>query len=327
MSLAPGDLILFADWVPWLKSLWGGLSTWIKPLWIVVLGVAAVVAALWLLLWLLRLTAPRVAAIARNTAREAMSQPLFYVLLALGATALVIFPFVPHFTFGEDIKMLKAEGLTLIKLLAIVLAVWTASVSIADEIEGRTALTLLSKPVGRRKLLLGKFLGIFIPVAAMFIILGAVFLAGVSYKVVYDARETCSPDPTWEQCRNEMLQIAPGLVLSFFEAVVLASIAVAISTRLPMLANMLICAAIYAAGHLLPMLVELTADRLEFVGFAGRLLATVLPVLEYFSMETAISTGQTVPWAYVGASALYCVLYSGLALTTALLMFEDRDLA
>ena len=35
--------------------------------------------------------------------------------------------------------MLKAEGLTLIKVLAIVLALWTASVSIAEEIEGRTA--------------------------------------------------------------------------------------------------------------------------------------------------------------------------------------------
>ena len=37
-----------------------------------------------------------------------------------------------------------------------------------------------------------------------------------------------------------MLQIAPGLLLGFMEAVVLTAISVAISTRLPMLANLVI---------------------------------------------------------------------------------------
>ncbi len=284
------------------------------------LGLLALLGLGLILMHFFQRVVTKVAAVAWTTAKDSMSQPLFWVLLALGATAMILFPFVPHFTFGEDIK-------TLIKLLAIVLAVWSASVSIADEIEGRTALTLLSKPLGRLQLLLGKFIGILVPVAVMFIVLGALFLAAVSYKVVYDARETANPDPTWEQCRDEMVQVTPGLALSFFEATVLTSVAVAISTRLPMLANLLCCAAIYALGHLLPLLVDITADRLEYIGFVGRLLATLLPVLEYFSMETAISTGQAVPLAYVGAAALYCALYSGLALTVALFSFEDRDLA
>ena len=79
----------------------------------------------------------------------------------------MIFPFVPYNTFGEDVKMLKAEDLTLIKVLAIVLALWTASVSIADEIEGRTALTVLSKPISRRQFILGKYVGILVPVVAV----------------------------------------------------------------------------------------------------------------------------------------------------------------
>jgi ABC-type transport system involved in multi-copper enzyme maturation permease subunit len=65
-----------------------------------------------------------------------------------------------------------------------------------SKIEGRTALTLLSKPVSRRQFILGKFLGILMPVAIMFVVLGALFLASVSYKVVYDARETAQADPT-----------------------------------------------------------------------------------------------------------------------------------
>ncbi len=71
--------------------------------------------------------------------------------------------------------MLKAEGLTLIKVLAVILAVWTASVSISEEVEGRTALTLLSKPISRWKLVVGKFLGVIGPVVVMFLILSPLF--------------------------------------------------------------------------------------------------------------------------------------------------------
>ena len=68
--------------------------------------------------------------------------------------------------------MFKDSGLILVMLLAILVAVWSASVSVADEIEGRTALTVLSKPVRRHQFILGKFAGILWPVALMFILLG-----------------------------------------------------------------------------------------------------------------------------------------------------------
>jgi len=307
--------------------LFGATITWIKPLWIVGVGAAAAVAGLVVLSLFLQLVASKVVAIARTTAKEALSQPLFYVLLVIGVFAIILFPFIPYNTFGEDIKMLKAEGLTLIKILAIILAVWTASVSIAEEIEGRTALTLLSKPIGRRQLILGKFLGVIAPVAILFIILGALFLSSVSYKVVYDARESSMPEPEPQQCQEEMVQIVPGLALSFMEAVVLASISVAISTRLPMLANLVICVSIYVLGHLVPLLVESALGQFAIVGFVGRFLAAVLPVLGHFGMETAISTGQQVPPIYLAATACYCVLYSAAAMLLALLLFEDRDLA
>jgi len=301
--------------------------TWIRPLWRVGVGVVAVLAGLGALIVLFGMLFPRTAAIARTTAREAMAQPLFYVLLGIGVFAILIFPFVPYHTFGEDVKMLKAEGLTLIKVLAIVLALWTASVSIAEEIEGRTALTLLSKPISRRQLVVGKFLGIIIPVAIVFVVLGGLFVATVSYKVVYDARESARPEPTSAECVAEMAQIAPGLVLSFLEAVVLASISVAISTRLPMMANLTICASVYVLGHLVPVLVSSAVGQFAIVGFVASLLTVILPVLDHFNMETAISTGRMVPWLYLGWAVIYCVLYSTVAMFMALLLFEDRDLA
>ncbi|MGW8257366.1 MAG: ABC transporter permease [Thermoguttaceae bacterium] len=317
MTLHPDVLILFGT----------VNSSWLKPLWLVGLGALIVLLCLAGFVAVVNRFAPKIGAIARTTAKEGVSQPLFYVILTIGIVGLIFFPFIPYNTFGEDVKIVKDTGLTLIMVLSIILALWTASVSIAEELEGRTALTVLSKPIGRREFILGKFLGILGPVAILFIVLGAIFLASVSFKLAYDARESGQPDPTWQQCQAEMLQIAPGLALAFMETVVMTSISVAISTRLPMMANLLICMSIYVLGHLVPLLANSALEQIEQVGFIAGLLSAVLPVLDHFNVYTAIATGQQVPLSYLGWAALYCLLYSTLALLVSLLLFEDRDLA
>jgi ABC-type transport system involved in multi-copper enzyme maturation permease subunit len=304
-------------------------NAWIPPLWRVALGAAIAIACLYALSFLFQLAAPRMIAIARATAKEAIAQPLFFIVLLLGIFLLVISTIVPYNTFGEDIKIYKDSGLTLIMLLSVGFALWTASLSIAEEIEGRTALTVLSKPIARWQFILGKFFGILWPVAVLFVVLGAVFLSCVSYKVAYDARETSQQDPTAEVCLEQMEQIAPGLALVFMEAAVLAAVSVAISTRLPMLANLVICGSVYFLGHLVPILANSAVGKIPQVGFVASLLSAVLPVLENFSV-TAIAylePKNVVPLSYVGMSGVYCLLYCGVAMLLALLLFEDRDLA
>jgi ABC-type transport system involved in multi-copper enzyme maturation permease subunit len=293
---------------------------------IVPLTAAAVIALVALYLGL-RLLSPKVAAIALTTARESMSQPLFYLALGLGVCGLIAFVFIPYNTFGEDIKMLKDSGLIWIMIWGIIVAVWSASVSISEEVEGRTALTVLSKPVKRRQFILGKFLGVLGPVVVLFVVLGLLFLLTVSYKVVYDARESAKTEPAWQLCFFEMMQIVPGLVLAFFETVVLAAISVAISTRLPMLANLIICSSIYVLGHLVPMIVNSSVGDFEIVRFFGQFIATVLPVLDHFNIQAAVAAGAEVPLSYLGWAFLYCILYSAIAMLLGLAMFEDRDLA
>lgn len=287
----------------------------------------ASVLGLFAVYFLVRWLAPRVSIIATATAKEAIAQPVFLLLTIVGIAALIAFIYVPYNTFGEDVKMLKTSGMTLIKVLAIIVALWTASVSVADEIEGRTALTVLSKPVGRRQFIFGKFLGIIWPIVLMFVILGIIFLLTVSYKVVYDARESSKAVPDWQQCFEEVVRIAPGLVLAFFEAVVMAAISVAISTRLPMLPNLVICGSIYVLGHLGPLIANSAVGEIVFVKFIGRLISVALPVLDHYEIEGAIAGASTVPAAYLWTALLYSVLYCLAAMLLALIFFEDRDLA
>jgi ABC-type transport system involved in multi-copper enzyme maturation permease subunit len=288
---------------------------------------AAAVVGLYLFYGLLYWLLPGISTIALATSKEAVAQPIYLLAMLIGLFLLVLYIYIPYNTFGEDVKMYKDSGMMTIMVLAILVALWTASVSVADEIEGRTALTLLSKPISRRQFVLGKFLGIVWPVLLMFVVLGAWMLLWTSYKVVYDARETSNPDPTWQLCSAEMIGTVPGLVLSFMETVVLAAISVAISTRLPMLPNLLIVGSIYVLGHLGPLIAQSSVGQNEFVAFFGQLIALVLPVLDHFNIQAAVAGGVRVPADYLAWALLYCVMYSAVAMLLALILFEDRDLA
>jgi ABC-type transport system involved in multi-copper enzyme maturation permease subunit len=305
------------------------MAAWIPPLGWIILGVIVAALALFGLSALFQVSAPRMAAVALAAAKEAVSQPIFFIVLFIGIFLLTLLTFLPYNTFGEDLKFYKDCGLQAIMILSTFLALWTASLSIAEEIEGRTALTVLSKPIARWQFILGKFFGILWPVAVLFIVLGALFLSCVSYKVSYDARETSQTDPTPAICLEQVTQIAPGLALVFMETAVLAAISVAISTRLPMLANLMICLSIYFLGHLIPVLANSAVGKIPQVGFIASLLSAILPVLENFNVSAIayFEPGKVVPLSYIGMAGLYCLTYCGLAMLLALLLFEDRDLA
>ena len=269
---------------------------------------------------------PKVAAIAWTTSKEAMSQPLFYVFLAIGVFGLILFPFVPYNTLGEDIKMVKDEGLTLIMVLSILLALWTASLSIAEEIEGRTALTLLSKPVGRREFIFGKFLGILMPVVIMFLVSARLSGQRVVQGGLRRPRDRPWPSRRWPTARWKCSMWprsavglhggggADGHQRGDFHAAA-------------------------DAGQPDHLRVDLRvgppgADPGQFGGgtervrpLRGQPAGRHLPVLDHFNISAGISAGQNVPGEYLAWAGLYCLIYSTVAMLVALLLFEDRDLA
>ena len=283
--------------------------------------------------------------VAKATTKEAVRQPVFFLMLLISAAILVLNTFLPFFSLGEDVKMLKDCGLATILISGLLLAVWTASSSIAAEIEGKTTMTLLSKPLNRRQFIIGKYLGILQAVLYLIVPLGIVFLALIYYKVGYDARESSQTVPElfdwvsvgWlpfelptpvHQRWISTTHILPVLVLIFFEAAILTAISVAISTRAPMVVNIVTCLAVYVVGHLAPVLVQVSTENqlLENVQFVARLIATVLPALANFDSQGAVATGVIVPPDYLMWAGLYCVAYSTVAILMAFILFEDRDL-
>ncbi|MEC9092478.1 MAG: ABC transporter permease [Planctomycetota bacterium] len=290
----------------------------------------SIVTGIFLFAVFLRGFAPKVTAVSISTFKTEVSQPVYLILMITAIVGVGLFVILPYNTFGEDIKMLKDAGLTLILVFSIFLAIWAASKSIAEEIEGRTALTVLSKPIGRRQFIIGKFVGIAWALAIFAIIVGiVVFIPAISYKATYDAKEASEEAIKWQECYAETVKIVPGIALGFMETLVFIAISVTISTRLPIMANILICFSIYVLGHLTPLIVQSTiaVDAFETVVFFGQLVATIFPVLDHFNIQAAISGDAVVPMSYLGWSLIYCMVYGGIALLLGLIFFEDRDVA
>ncbi len=138
-------------------------------------------------------------AIAGNTFLEAIRQPIFFVLTLAGCllqTAnLALSAYSMGFTeegkevSGDD-KLLLDMGLATVFVVATLLAAFVATNVISREIENKTALTVVSKPVGRPLFVLGKYLG---AVGAITLSLASMipfFFLAIRHEVMSTARDS-----------------------------------------------------------------------------------------------------------------------------------------
>ena len=286
----------------------------------------------------------RIGVIARATTKEAIRQPLFLLLLAISSLILILNSVMPFFTLEDDVKMLNECGLATLLIAGALLAVWTAGTSITSEIEGKTAMTLLSKPIDRRQFILGKYLGIVQAVIWMFAILTLLFSMLIFLKVGYDQRERSEDiTPKWQWYKvaeveipvphpdrvRVIAQLLPGVALAFLQVCVLGAISVTVATRMPMVMNLVICFTVFVIGNLTEVIVNRTVagEANESVTFTARLISMVVPSLSTFNVSSAVATGRVVPQDYLGLSFVYAVTYIGAMLLLGFILFEDRDLA
>jgi ABC-type transport system involved in multi-copper enzyme maturation permease subunit len=304
--------------------------------------------------WLLLLTWPRGGAVALAAFREWLRHPLFW-FIAVGAIGLILVsPIIPYFTLGEDMKMVKELGYDTIMMSSVVFGVIAAAMSISEEIEGRTAITLMSKPVSRRQFLLGKFAGIFMVALLMTGGLSIIFGLVLWYKNLHPddvnaafaapavANSFASSISSWGDGPaglsrgviwwfSETWELIPGLVLGLSEVMMLIAVAVALATRLPMILNLVFCSVVFFLSQLTPMLGQVSQRKFPLVQFVANLFDSLLPALKFLKYGNVIvlpnppNPGEFA--FYVGTAMLLSVVYTAIALLFGLIMFEDRDLA
>ncbi|MHC4696928.1 MAG: hypothetical protein ACYTFA_09310 [Planctomycetota bacterium] len=98
--------------------------------------------------------------LALNTFVETIRQPIYGVIL-LGTFALLVLNVsLAAFTLDDDDKLLLDLGLSTLLLSGLFLSAFSAAEVLHREIENKTVLTVISKPVSRPLFILGKFTGL-----------------------------------------------------------------------------------------------------------------------------------------------------------------------
>ena len=114
-------------------------------------------------------------AIARNTYLESVRQPVVLVILSIGILLTIMSNPLAGWTMQDDQRMFVDIGLSTVFISTALLAAFIATNAISREIDNRTVLTVISKPVPRPVFVVGKYIGVSITMLVSLAVLALVF--------------------------------------------------------------------------------------------------------------------------------------------------------
>lgn len=254
----------------------------------------------------------RIIAIAGNAFREAVRDRVLYnlVLFVLLLTGAAIF--IGELSGGQERKIIVDLGLSAMLLFGVFIAIFVGVGLVYKEIERRTVYAIFSKPVGRGEFIIGKYLGLCLTLLVNVAVMGA----GVSLALIYVSRG-------WDPL---VLSVWPAILLIYFELAILTGIALLFSSFSSPALSALLTFFVFIIGHFSSDLKGLATS----MGSAGarwlfRGLYYLLPNLANLSYITPAAHGQTPPAAQVAATILYALVYIGVILSIATLIFRRRN--
>ncbi|HEX6183580.1 MAG TPA: ABC transporter permease subunit [Pyrinomonadaceae bacterium] len=255
--------------------------------------------------------ASRVAAIARNTFREAVRDRVLYnlVLFVLILTGGAVF--LGELSAAQETKIIVDMGLSAALLFGVFIAIFVGVGLVYKEIERRTVYAIFAKPVGRAEFLLGKYLGLCLTLAVNVAVMGA----GVSLALLY-VRGGWHP---------MVLSIWPAVALVYVELMILVAVALLFSSFSSPALSALLTFAVFVIGHFSAALKGLAATA----GGAARVLFGalyyLLPNLSNYAYITAASHGRTPTAADFFGGIAYGLAYIAVLLAASALIFQRRN--
>lgn len=135
--------------------------------------------------------------IARNTLVESLRQPIFFVLIFVSGLFQALNTAASGFSMGYstsaevygDNKMLLDVGMATVFVMGMILAAFQATAVISREIEDKTILTIVSKPIARPTVVFGKYLGVSVAILMATLIMVTFLLFGVRHQVMTRASD------------------------------------------------------------------------------------------------------------------------------------------
>jgi ABC-type transport system involved in multi-copper enzyme maturation permease subunit len=277
--------------------------------------------------------------IASATYSELVRKPIYVITLLIFGVGLFVSQFFTLSTFagfgGRELNVLREIGSATITLWGFIMIVVFSGQIVTQELEDRTAMVLLTKPIRRGSFLVGKFLGLLLSTTVGVVFLSIIFLItlwvtmGLPKLDYYDvARHGTIASFIWSRFLEWGIKFTlQGFFLCSCQLAIISAIAIVLSAFLPHVISAAVLSVIYLvsniSGHILGSVESTSSGVLIFI---GRLFYYITPNLGYFNPQTLLSQGELASFRYLLLTLLYCIIYSCFVLYIACLIFQKREI-
>jgi hypothetical protein len=272
-------------------------------------------------------SALRTLLIAQNTLREAARQKLFHFLLFLALVLVLGARWLRDFNFGApELKFVADCGFGAMTFFGSVLTVTATAQLFFSEIENRTALTLLAKPVWRAEFVLGKFLGCVALTAVFCALLTGLLMAVLWWREGELMRDL--PEQFGQGRTVSYALVGLGGLMQWLKLVLLAAFALLVASfAQTQLFTMVTGFFILVICHLQ----YLAQDAYERAGSAvgallSGLIAAVFPNFQVFVLTDSLAAADLPAPAQVVRIASYALGYVAVVCALAIFSFRKREI-
>lgn len=252
----------------------------------------------------------RIWAIAANGFREVIRDRILYFIGFFALLMAFAWRLLPEIAVGTHQKIFLDLGLAAIGLLGVIVAVFVGTGLINKEIDKRTILVLIPKPLSRAEFILGKHLGLSGVLAVMLGVMLVIYLLMLlGMKVSFQA--------------------LPLIVSVFYlglELILIAALAIAFGVFTSSILATLMTFGVYLMGHISKDLIQLgIISKNPNILAITKNIYLILPDLERLNFRNEAVYGLLPSADVLIGNALYSLVYTGLLLGISILIFSRRQ--
>ena len=283
----------------------------------------------------------RVAAITGNTLTGLTRLKIFYVLLLFALLLIGSSLFLAQMTFQQEFQVLKDIALGAMSIFTSLLAVLATARLLPQDIEDRTAYTILAKPVSRFEYLTGKLLGVLLLLAISLAAMSALFFIVLTLReqsVLNETTRQLAAAPPEQMAEALRIVRASAFNVNLFSSIGIIYVKGCLLAALTLFVSSLatttifttfVMAFVYFIGHLQATAREYwletnTAGWLTKAFFG--LVALVFPNLQLFNLTDDLAAGNAIPLALFAKTVTLGLFYIGFYLLLAWAVFFRKEL-
>lgn len=251
----------------------------------------------------------RIAAIAENTFKESLRQRILILIVIFAVLLIIVSVFMSPFALGESSRIIRDIGLGAAAFFSFLVIVVIGSGLIHKDIEKRTLYTVVTKPVKRSEIILGKFVGLLL--LLIILVLGMYCIQQLIILLLEGMFETRLLLSLPFLCLEIMVLISIMLLFSSFSSPGLTSIMAVI---------------FYIIGHASPdirLFAEQTSTPLfRYIAYA---VYYIMPNLENFNVRLELVHDLALPAEQIIFMLCYGLVYVIMLLYLSVILFERKE--